>query len=458
MKLLSLTLAIVLSTFGVMANAAENAPVSVQSSIDKTLGFHHQLKSIQENRQASVHDVRRAEGGYYPRVDTTTTFGASYLNNRTNRANGNTQFQGTNSAEITATQTLWDGKATKYGVDMALLQVDSLTQRVLDNATTLSLDALIAHINVLLRRELVGYAIENVALHEHILKSQREREASGASTIADITQIQGRLVRAEAELSNHRLLLREQEIAYQRLTNTAPQELAPVDAPTTIYKNAEECFDIARITNPKILALVEDAKRSNVNIDLAKSAYHPVITAELTAGTSNTHGPGSNWTNYADALLVMRWNLYNGGSDEAIVRTSRSQYRQALEDLWGTYDDINQEVHNSWSEFVNAKEQMDFYAEAMNYNKQTADAFLEQFLIGQRSLLDVLDTSSELFSSSTEWAIYRTNRIISAYTLIALSGDFLNVFNIDREGLLEAPSVEVANANADESYFNMPSN
>ena len=52
---------------------------------------------------------------------------------------------------------------------------------------------------------------------------------------------------------------------------------------------------------------------------------------------------------------------------------------------------------------------------AIGYNRETRDAYLEQFKLGERSLLDVLDAESELFNSSTQYATANGNVVVGAY-------------------------------------------
>ena len=80
---------------------------------------------------------------------------------------------------LTLTQPLWDGFATRSRVRTGEATVDSMTYRVLDNATSFALDALIAHVDLLRRREILELARANVAQHEKILASEEERVQNG---------------------------------------------------------------------------------------------------------------------------------------------------------------------------------------------------------------------------------------------------------------------------------------
>ena len=91
---------------------------------------------------------------------------------------------------------------------------------------------------------------------------------------------------------------------------------------------------------------------------------------------------------------------------------------------------------------LSAQEQYQHYTQAMEYNKFTLNAYNEQFLIGQRTLLDVLDSENELFNSSTQAETAKSNVLIGAWRMLALSGEMLPKMNIDYSGLDKAPPVD----------------
>lgn len=438
-KLCLMCAAVLLAGFS--ASTAWSAGYSVRSSVESTLQFHRQLKSIQENRQAAVHDVRRAQAGWLPKLDANAGAGGSYSSTSSTRTDGRDQkMYGTSNAGVTLTQPLWDGLATKNRVDIAEFAVSSLDYRVVDNATTLALDAIIAHANVVMRRQLLQYAHENVKQHQNILDAQNERASSGTITVADVTQVQGRLARARSQLAEAQGNLRQSEENYFRVTGVNPSpNLENIAMPTIMYKGPDPCFDEAQKQNPKLLAYFEDTKKANSQQSLAKSAYQPTVNFEARANGAEG-GPAGAWTNSADAMVVMRWNLYNGGGDLAAERVAAAQYRQSREDAFNLNDTLKQEVYNAWTQYTTAQDLEKFYSQAIDYNIKTRNGFMEQFLIGQRSLLDVLDASSEYFNSSTQWAIAKTNRHIAAYTMYALAGGLLQQFSIDSKALLRNPS------------------
>lgn len=129
--------------------------VTVKQTVEDTLQSHRGLKVMQENLDVVRHELRRAKAGWGPSVDAVGRTGASRLSNTTTRPlNADKDMYGANSISLTLTQPLWDGFATRSRVRTGEATVDSMTYRVLDNATSFALDAIIAHVDLLRRREI----------------------------------------------------------------------------------------------------------------------------------------------------------------------------------------------------------------------------------------------------------------------------------------------------------------
>lgn len=182
--------------------AAALSGISMEDSVRATLKEHRSLRAIQENREVIARERDRAEKGYFPRVDVLGATGFAQNSDSTTRKYSNgtdTDFYPGSRLSATLTQPVWDGFDTRSKVRNAEATLNSMTQRVLDNATTLSLDAIITHIDVLCTREIVKLSQENVTRHEYLLRQVMDRQATGADSLADVSQARSRLARSQSQ-------------------------------------------------------------------------------------------------------------------------------------------------------------------------------------------------------------------------------------------------------------------
>ena len=417
-------------------------PTSVLDTINATLKHHKALKTIQENRDVIVHELRAAKAGWGPRVEANGRAGFSQMSNTTTRAlNADTGFYAASSIGVTLIQPLWDGFATRSRVRNAQSTLDSMTNRVFDNATTLGLDGIIAHIDILRRREILRLTELHVARHQEILASAQERQISGADTVADVTQTQARLSRAMSTLAETKASMRQGEEAYRRVTGqTAAEAMETVELPARTFVGPDPVLLEAKQANPKILAYLDDVKAARGNQELTRANYHPQINLEIGPNYTDRSGRGDQWTKSFEIMGTMRWNLFNSGADVASERAATSRVRMARQTLYNLLDDLTQQVEDSWTDLISAKEQFVNYTDAIGFNTATRDAYIEQFVAGQRSLLDVLDAESELYNSSTQAVTANGNILVASYRLLALAGVLLPDMNVDTTNLYDAPN------------------
>ena len=424
------------------AAAAENSypppppagkALSVEDTIYGVLRNHHNLRGMIENREVLTHEVRRAQAGFGPRVDVTGQAGGSVLSNSSTRSqNLDSQMWGKVGYSAQLVQPIWDGFATRSRVRTAKSTLESQKYRVFDTATSLSLDAIIAHIDLLRRRKIYELSEDNVTHHKGLVGQAQDRASLGADTAADVTQAQSRLQRAYSSLSEAKAALLVAEETYVRLTGLpAASRLQPVSMPPQLFAATQAVMDQAKKSNPKLAAYLQDIRASRGERELADAAFSPTLNLEAGPNYSNLGGASDRWVYSFDVMGVVRWNIFNSGADVAERRAASARMRQSRQVMYNFMDDLKLDVESTWVNYQAAQEQYNHYSKAIEYNKYTRTAYLEQFQIGKRSILDVLDTESELYNSATQAETARGNILVGAYRLSALTGNMLPEMSIN---------------------------
>ncbi|WP_374288844.1 TolC family protein [Desulfovibrio desulfuricans] len=298
--------------------------LSVEDTIYGVLRNHRNLRSMIENREALDYEVQRAQAGFGPRVDLNGQAGGSVLSDSSTRSeNLDSQMWGKVSYSAKLVQPIWDGFATRSRVRTAKSTLESQKYRVFDTATSLSLDAVIAHIDLLRRRKIFELSEENVAHHKGLVAQAQDRASVGADTAADVTQAQSRLQRALSSLSEAKAALRVAEETYVRLTGLpAASRLQPVSMPPQVFAASQAVMDQAQKSNPKLAAYLQDIRASRGNRELADSAFAPAVNLEAGPGYSNLGGASDRWVYSFDVMGVVRWNIFNSGADLAGQRAA----------------------------------------------------------------------------------------------------------------------------------------
>ncbi len=426
----------------------ENAKPGPQTTLDDTirsvLRTHKSLKAIQENRQSAIYELKASKATNGPSLDLTATSGFTNEDADKSTTTANAYYAG--EVSLLLTQTIWDGHATRSRIRASESIVESTTSRVIDNATTLALDGIIAHITLIWRKKNLQLAEGNVQRHKEILDLISDREAFGADTQADLTQTQGRYVRAQSTLETTKAELLQSENSYMRYTEKpVPRALGPVKLPPKMFVSQAKILELAKANNPKAIAYTADIRTAQAERDMLRADLSPTVNIEAGYTYSNISPDGvrynnSKWEPTMEVMAVMRWNLFQSGATLADVKAANASVREASQTSYNFMDDLTLQIENSWVDYKAAIAQYKSHQEAIGYNIQTRDLYLEQFRVGgQRSLLDVLDAESDLYNSEVLAVTAHANILISAYTLYALTGMLLPEMEIFTSDMLIPP-------------------
>jgi adhesin transport system outer membrane protein len=306
--------------------------------------------------------------------------------------------------------------------------------RTFDNAEAIALDAIIAHMGVYRQRELVGLAQMNVNDHLKILDQLNERQKGGVGSIADVDQTQGRLARAYASLAETQSSLKAAEANYQRIVGKLAGDVDFFNVPDGIVpKTLDEAVRQTMESNPKVLALGANIEEANRRVELSKSSFLPKVHAELSSSYLDQADSSETYEHNNQAMVRVRWNIFNGHSSVADRNAAISRKMQATANRNDQKDMVIEETRATWAELQSARQRVVSFGDALIYNQKTLESYVKQFIVGQRTLLDVLDAHNEKFQSSGLLITARTNEVIAAERLLALTGKLNASLQIDEQ-------------------------
>jgi adhesin transport system outer membrane protein len=417
------------------AEASENPNkgASIDYSVKTTLESHPRLLELKQNREAVKKDLKQAKGRYYPRVDLTAGYGTDSHSDETTRSRGtDSDFESRSEASITLVQPLYQGGETGGLVKKQTAKLDSVNYRVNDNAESLALDAIIAHLEVWRQRRLLDLTEQNIKTHETILDHIEERQRAGAGSSADVVQSKGRLALTRSSRARIAGALESARVAYLRVVGRYPEKLRlPGNYRLLAPSSADEVIEAARQCNPKLAALGADIRAAKSDIDVSKSNFWPKVNLELSSTYQDKVESSTTYSHNNAAMIRARWNLFNGGSDEAARDAASSRKLQLTASRKDQYRQIEEQIRDTWSQYQLSNQQTKIFSNAVRYNKKTRDAYQQQFVVGQRSLLDVLDSENELFQTSGKRITAEVNEIAAVYRLLALGGCLLSSLGVD---------------------------
>jgi adhesin transport system outer membrane protein len=412
---------------------AQDTSVKLADTVTTALEYSPRLQVLQANQDAVGFERDRAYGGYLPQVDVAFGYGAEAHNDTITRANNNEHnFYDRLEGSIRLSQLVYDGKETRSLVEIEDAKMVSAGYRTFDNAEAIALDSIIAHMEVYRQRELIVLAEENVNDHLEILAKLEERQEGGAGSIADVDQTKARLARANASLAEIQAKLKSAEANYQRFVGKLAGDVEFFTIPSTIVPGSlDEAVQQTAEHNPKTLALNANVEEADRRIELSKSNFLPKVHAELSSTYEDQIESSETYEHNNQAMMRLRWNIFNGHSDVADRKAAMARKLQAGHHRDDQRDMVVEETRTTWAELESSRKQMVNFSEAFDYNQKTLDSYIKQFIVGQRTLLDVLDAHNEKFQSAGLLVTAKTNEVIAVERLLALTGKLNESLQID---------------------------
>jgi len=349
--------------------------------------------------KAAIDEVDVARGAYYPRIDVLANTGRE--RSESNFAAVGVQSFSRNRVGLELNQILWDGLAT-YN-EVRRLGHGSVVRyfEFVEASELIALESARSYYDVQRFRELVTIAEVNYIQHKQTFEQIQQRFKSGVGRGVDLEQASARLALADSNLVNETSNLHDVSARFQRINNEPPAPVLPKSpfSRAGFPASRDEALRLAVVRQPGINAATENVRAVQAQLDVRRSAFQPKLEARLRdANGRNLDGSiGRNSSTVAELLLT--WNIFNGGSDRARLR----QFANALNNSKDLRDkacrDVRQTLIIAYNDANKLTDQIKYLALQVEATEKARDAYRKQFDIGQRSLLDLLNSENELYQA-----------------------------------------------------------
>jgi adhesin transport system outer membrane protein len=409
---------------------------TIEESIRAALETNPEVGVVAADREAIEQELRQARAEYLPSIDVRGAAGPEYTdspNTRNRIDDDDTETLLRLESQLTLTQMLFDGFATQSEVQRQIARGDSASYRVQEAAEFIALDAVEAHLDVLRNHALLELARENLEQHRRILGQVRQLEDQGAGSLGDVRQAESRLAEAESSLAVAQGNLRDAEAFYIAVVGGPPADLEEGVAPVfALPESPEASAAEASVTSPTVQLANADVDVAQAELRGARAGYYPNLDLELGAAAGdNLDGLEGRDVN-AQALLVLRYNLFRGGGDIAREREAFLRVKEARENLRVAQRDAEQEARVAYHALTTARARLDALGAGVDAQRATRDIYAQQFDLGQRGLLDLLDAENELFLDRSNLVTATFTERFAVYRVLAVIGAMLDSLQIDR--------------------------
>jgi len=418
--------------FAAFAASAHAEPITLQNAMAVAIDSNPQINQAEMNKEAIEFELEQARGLYLPRITLEGSAGIRRLENATRRALGiaNEELYPV-EASIRAEQTLIDF-GRRHGEKLRqAARVDGAALRVLERSEFIALQTARQYLDVLLQQRIVAAAEDNLTFHRNLVSDLSNGVTAGSISVADLQQAQERAEAASVRVTEAREALTNAKIELLNLTGLEIDEVQlPPALAERVPPTLNDAVGLTRERHPRVLEAMADVDAATAEASKAKGDFYPTIGLELTGRIGDDIDAFRGETNDLMGRVVLRWDIFDGGINrnkyqEMVRRASEARFQ-----MHQIVRDAEADVRRAW----NSKQtQGEVLRDLLNQSRATDEllvSYRDQFSVGRRSLLDVLDAQNTRFNVQVRAETARFSEIFANYQVLASTNSLLDAFNL----------------------------
>lgn len=413
------TVGAVLSVF-----AQGPAPVSaltLEEALAEAYLSNPTLQARRAQLRAVDEGVPQAMSGWRPNVEFAADLNSlrSRLRTPTTRTDSTRMTSGIG---LTITQNVYDGGGTEAAVEGAKADVLQERANLVATEQTVLLQAVTAYMDVLRDTAVVALNEQNVLRLQRQLEATRDRYEAGVATLTDVAQADSRIARSRSDLLSAQGDLEVSKALFEEVVGVAPTDLSRPTLAPDLPTGREEAKILAIENNPAVLAAIYGRRSALHDIDEQFADLLPEVNIVGTADhdwDKNSRG-SRNRTYQLSAQLNVP--IYQQGLETSQVRASKMSAAQALLEIEEARRDAIEQALSAWETYRSVVATIGAIQEEVRAAEVALEGVRQEELVGQRTVLDVLDAEQELLDANVSLVRAERDETVARFELVAAVG------------------------------------
>lgn len=387
----------------------------LQEAVLMALERYPSLASAQSKTEAARADITRAQGAHWPQL--------SWTGNYSDYRSDALPSRWTQSPVLSLN--LWSGRRIQSDVERAQALVKASQKQEIITRDDVALLASEAYLQWAHHQQMMALAQDNLATHEKILRDFRTITQLDPGRRIDLNQAQVRYDNAQLVLLKSETDMR---VAAERLARMlmapAPAEPSGLDFSLPIaYETLAQAQVQLNDSHPVIARLLAQREAALASVRYAQAQNAP--TVNLTHAKSTTPGLAEG---HFVTQLQLNLPLFDGGTTRGAVGTAVANVQALEADLIETRLVLNEQLAAAWASWVSSQNRADMGLEQTRTARSLAYGYEQQFRVGRRSLLDLLNIQSDLFTYQSNAATAMHEARLSQARILASVGQLAQAY------------------------------
>lgn len=383
------------------------------------------FRTIEAENEAS-------NAGYYPKID--LSIGLGYEAVETSQGFSNTYTKGLlrRESSIRITQNLFNGFGDQKEIERQAYRLDAQAYKTEASANDIAIDMIEAYLNFIKHQELLTLSSENLNTHERILNQVTTRLTAGIGNQVELDQVNARLALARSNFASAQNEFHNAKARFRRaLGRDSDNILVRPEFTYELPQDINAAINLALVDHPTLRSASSDIASQRSEFEASDKTFYPQVDLDLEktfdSGVSGFERPSQSY----QVMVRMKYNLYNGGRDQANQARTASRYHQATEVRNNTRRQIIENLQYAWNGNRFTSEQLVYINQHIKLTLDTLNGYRKQFTLGRRSLLDLLNTENEYTSALKTLINTESDALVAKYRILATTGHLLPYLNIN---------------------------
>jgi len=368
---------------------------SLKETVLTALRQYPSISAAQAKLAATQADITRAQAGHWPQVTWT----------------GTQHHDHSEALKDHWTQTpnislnLWSGGRIQSDVERSRALDEASRQQVHITNDDVALLATEAYLQWAHQHQMVRLAEENWATHAHIFHDFQKITEVDPGRRIDLIQAEVRFDNARlAVLRSRNDLSHAQQRMRRVLVGDLPQEPSGLDFfPVTTYSTAENALQGLNSKHPVIANLQAQIDAAQAGVRYAQAQYAPTLNLTHTKLIYPV-GPAGPYT----TQLQLTVPLWDGGTTRGHVGVARANLQALQHNLTENRLLLEEQLLTAWADAQSAHLRAEIGWQQSLVAQDLTTGYRQQFQVGRRSLLDLLNIQSDHYT-------YQTNAFQAVY-------------------------------------------
>ena len=346
-----------------------------------------------------------------------------------------------NTATLFARQNLYNGGKTSAFVNETDARIHAAAFEVLNVANGVYLDVAEAYINVVKSRNLLSIAEANSFTQERIMRQVREKTEAGFNRVSELYNSESRLVLSKGNYISRQQDLNQALVVFHRLFGRVlePAQFVEPKPSFQVPSTLPETVKIAFEKHPALKVAKYNIEKTRYSYKKSSAAYYPTLDLELRGQYREDNGGEEGETNQSGAYLTLGYTFFDGGFRKGAKARDHQAIRKEYQRSYIERRNLNETVRLAWNIMEAEQQKKNYLSEHVKLSAKTLGAFKEEYYVGRRTLLDLLNMENEYTDAEMSLAQSQFSYLTSLYQLMQATGAMLTEYDTGLRDMLNLP-------------------